>query len=125
VSPLARLRHSELARLAGLIAVLLQLGFSTLHDPDAAGPATPFGICHVGSGGSGTVPPTAPGTKPQLCPACLCLQASAAALVPPAAGVIAWTRALASGATFQNRDRPLAVRTPNIPAQPRAPPQFA
>jgi hypothetical protein len=122
---LARLRRSAPARFAGLVALLLQLGFSSLHDPVALGPASSLlgvPICHVGGSG-GAVPPTAPGTKSPLCPLCLCLQAAGAALIPPTMIALAPLTAARSDRTEPSQESTRSVRDPGIPAQPRAPPQ--
>jgi hypothetical protein len=128
VRPLARLRRAGLARrlagFCGMLAVVIQFGLPILHEPAALIAAAPwFGvpICHVG--GTGTADPALPSDqKPGLCPICLGLQATATALPPPDAGLIALASPPVSQPLLPIRDRVRKDHEPGSFAQPRAPP---
>ncbi|HUB96482.1 MAG TPA: DUF2946 family protein [Stellaceae bacterium] len=125
---LARLRGAgilrRLAGFCGMLAIVVQLGVATAHDPSGLGSAPSWlgvALCHVGGGGSG--PPSTPGDRPStVCPLCLGLQASAAALVPPDVAPIAFAILPRSQPLPPSRDTGFGFAYPGGPAQPRAPP---
>jgi hypothetical protein len=129
VNLLARLRRTGLARslagFCGMLAVVIQLGVPIAHDPAGLGSASPWlgaAICHFG-GREGTTTPGVPaGQKSELCPICLGLQATAAALIAPDAGAIALASRPASQLLPLIRDAARSGHDPGQPAQPRAPP---
>ena len=129
---LARLRGAGPARgigaLAGMLALLLQLGVPLAHDPAGLGPLAPLlgvAMCHVGAGGTAGSPrgdstPSAP-RNATLCPICLGLQATASFLAPPAAGFVA-VASLPAPPPLSQPGIVQDLHAPGSPAQPRAPP---